>query len=217
MTEENIRELLCLNKIVTKEDLMYLYNIKEEEFNILLLECQNFDEANIWIFSRKYNIDLSVVKRLSEILDDNDLFMVYFYFLVLSKYGKVTPYVIDKLEGIRCVKYAELMEVYRTVDEYITPESSLENVVYNLVNYAELIFESAINMSEVYRSFILSNLKEFQNLKESLKVYDKTEDLPVNEVYQNKSFTGKKLTRNKTKKIQHLITKFKVRNKVIAS
>lgn len=217
MTEENLRDLLCLNKIVTNEDLMNLYNVPEERLNLLLLAYDNIDEVNALLFSKKYNMELNIVKRLSEILDDNDLFMVYFYYLVLSKYGKVTPYVIDKLEGIRCVKYAELMEVYRTVDEYITPESDLENVVYNLVNYAEVIFESAIEMKEEYRSFILSNLKEFQNLKESLKVYDKTEDLPVNEVYQNKSFTGKKLTRNKTKKINHLIMKFKAKNKVVAS
>ena len=183
MTEEVLRDLLCLNKIVMKEDLEYLYNIDEEKLDQYILAYEDLDTINTVLFSKKYDIDLKLVQRFSDILDDNDLFMIYFYYLVLSKYGKVTPYVIDKLEGIRCVKHFEIMEVYRTVYEYINPDCELENIVNDLVSYAEVIFESSIDMQEEYRSFILNNLKEFYALKENFKNYEKEKDLPFNQVF----------------------------------
>lgn len=217
MAEEVLRDLLCLNKIVMKEDLEYLYNIDEERLNQYILAYEDLDTINTILFSKKYDIDLKLVQRFSDILDDNDLFMIYFYYLVLSKYGKVTPYVIDKLEGIRCVKHFEIMEVYRTVYEYINPDCELENIVNDLVSYAEVIFESSIDMQEEYRSFILNNLKEFYALKENFKNYEKEKDLPFNQVFQNKTFTGVKLSRSRTKKINHLITKFRVSKNNVAS
>ena len=152
------------------------------------------------------------MSKFLDIQDPKDLLTIYFYYKALSKVGVVTPYIIDKLIGIRCLGHDELREIYRTIDEYMTPEATLEGTISLLSEEAEIFFESSMTMSEQARDFILEILTDFYNLKDSFRFYDKEENLPLNRVLGDETFPKQSLSRRKLKKINTIISRFNNKN-----
>ncbi len=215
MTEQELNKLMYINKDnITIEEFNSLYNISYEEI-LGLLEFYATDDLltiHLLAFAREYNMNSEVLSKFLDIQDPKDLLTIYFYYKALSKVGVVTPYIIDKLIGIRCLGHDEIREIYRTIDEYMTPEATLEGTISLLSEEAEEFFESSMTMSEQARDFILEILTDFYNLKDSFKVYDKEEDLPLNKVLGDETYPNQSLSRRKLKKINTLIARFNNKN-----
>lgn len=211
MTEEELTKLMYINReTITIEELENLYNISGEEVFDL---CKLYHEEDLLTihllsFAKEYNIDPNVLGKLLTIQDPKDLLTVYFYYKALSRIGIVTPYVIDKLIGIRCLGHDEIREIYRTIDEYMTPQATLEGTISILSEEAEVFFESSIEMSEQARDFILEVLADFHNLKDQFKVYDSNDKLPLNKVLGDDTYPNQQFSRRRLKKINALITRF---------
>ncbi len=211
MTEEELTKLMYINReTITIEELENLYNISGEEVFDLCKFYQEEDLLTIHLlsFAKEYNIDPNVLGKLLTIQDPKDLLTVYFYYKALSRIGIVTPYVIDKLIGIRCLGHDEIREIYRTIDEYMTPQATLEGTISILSEEAEVFFESSIEMSEQARDFILEVLTDFHNLKDQFKVYDSNDKLPLNKVLGDDTYPNQQFSRRRLKKINALITRF---------
>lgn len=215
MTEQELNKLMYINKDnITIEEFKSLYNISYVEILGLLEFYATEDLLTIHLlaFSKEYNIDSEVLSKFLDIQDPKDLLTIYFYYKALSKVGVVTPYIIDKLIGIRCLGHDELREIYRTIDEYMTPEATLEGTISLLSEEAEIFFESSMTMSEQARDFILEILTDFYNLKDSFRFYDKEENLPLNRVLGDETYPKQSLSRRKLKKINTLIARFNNKN-----
>ena len=215
MTEQELNKLMYINKDnITIEEFKSLYNISYVEILGLLEFYATEDLLTIHLlaFSKEYNIDSEVLSKFLDIQDPKDLLTIYFYYKALSKVGVVTPYIIDKLIGIRCLGHDELREIYRTIDEYMTPEATLEGTISLLSEEAEIFFESSMTMSEQARDFILEILTDFYNLKDSFRFYDKEENLPLNRVLGDETFPKQSLSRRKLKKINTIISRFNNKN-----
>ncbi len=215
MTEQELNKLMYINKDnITIEEFKSLYNISYVEILGLLEFYATEDLLTIHLlaFSKEYNIDSEVLSKFLDIQDPKDLLTIYFYYKALSKVGVVTPYIIDKLIGIRCLGHDELREIYRTIDEYMTPEATLEGTISLLSEEAEIFFESSMTMSEQARDFILEILTDFYDLKDSFRVYDKENDLPLNRVLGDETYPKQSLSRRKLKKINTLIARFNNKN-----